>query len=288
MTWEDVDQTRMSKAVLKRTALSESPSRFCKFELQVSTGAKSCCGPPALSSGESTTGCGLLACFQNEVLKCRENLDEGAIRKELRRAHRLSSSGVRLTVGRRDVFSRRRLVAKFSPERPANRWGVSLHDAWFAQRRADRQCCSLRRRRYALSRDGSCSTRRNFSKLRDRLDAFDALVENHYRYYQFCSNMLVAVVAVFLARATHLETVCSIDRLQIALLMLGGVFLAASRDTLGKYYGRATQLLGTRPDREQGHYDDERISSRTGYSAKKGAKRPESGLQGNDHGGEDG
>ncbi len=101
----------------------------------------------------------------------------------------------------------------------------------------------------------------DFSKLRDRLDAFEALVENHYRYYQFYSNMLVAVVAVFLARAAHLGTVCSTDRLQIVLLLLAGVFLAASRDTLGKYYGRASQLLGTRPGREKGQDDDERISS---------------------------
>ncbi len=100
--------------------------------------------------------------------------------------------------------------------------------------------------------------------------------------------MLVAVVAVFLARATHLGTVCSIDHLQIVLLMLAGVFLAASRDTLGKYYGRASQLLGTRPGREKGHYDDERISSRGGHAVEEGTRGQKAGTGGQDHGGEDG
>jgi len=135
---------------------------------------------------------------------------------------------------------------------------------------------------------GLISPEWDFSKLRGRLDAFEALVENHYRYYQFYSNMLVAVVAVFLARATHLGTVCSTDRLQIVFLLLACVFLAASRDTLGKYYGRASQLLGTRPYREKGHYDDERLSPRSGHAIEEGAKGRESGFKGKDDGGEDG
>ena len=120
----------------------------------------------------------------------------------------------------------------------------------------------------------------DFSKLRDRLDAFEALVENHYRYYQFYSNMLVAV---FLSRATRIGTVCSTDRLQIVLLLLACVFLAASRDTLGKYYGRASQLLGTRPGREKDHYDDKRLSPRSGHADEEGAKGQGRSLQGKDH-----
>ena len=97
-----------------------------------------------------------------------------------------------------------------------------------------------------------------------------------------------AVVAVFLTRATQLGTVCSPDRLQIVLLTLAGVFLAASRDTLGKYYGRASQLLGTRPGREKGHYDDERLSSRGGHAVEEGTRGQKAGTGGQDHGGEDG
>ena len=62
--------------------------------------------------------------------------------------------------------------------------------------------------------------------------------------------------------------------------MLAGVFLAASRDTLGKYYGRASQLLGTRPGREKGHYDDERISSRGGHAVEEGAEEQGAGFKG--------
>ena len=72
------------------------------------------------------------------------------------------------------------------------------------------------------------------------------------------------------------------------LLMRAGVFLAASWDTLGKYYGRASQLLGTPPGREKGQYYDERLSSRGGHAVEEGAKGRESGFKGKDHGGEDG
>ncbi|MEE8133504.1 MAG: hypothetical protein V3T56_00515, partial [Gemmatimonadales bacterium] len=89
-------------------------------------------------------------------------------------------------------------------------------------------------------------------------------------------------------RATRLEVAWSVEGLQITLLMLGGVFLAASRDTLGKYYGRAAQLLGTRPGREKGHYDDERISSRGGHAVEGGTRGQKAGTGGQDHGGEDG
>lgn len=75
------------------------------------------------------------------------------------------------------------------------------------------------------------------SKLQTNLDAFDALVENHYRYYQFCSNMFVGLFVVYAAR---LPQGFGINLLFIGLLT---IFFAASRDALTKYYRRATLLL---------------------------------------------
>jgi hypothetical protein len=44
---------------------------------------------------------------------------------------------------------------------------------------------------------------RNDARLQDRLAAFEAPVENHYRYYQFYANMLVALLLVVAARLLH-------------------------------------------------------------------------------------
>ena len=80
----------------------------------------------------------------------------------------------------------------------------------------------------------------DFGRLQDKLQAFDALVENHYRYYQFYANMLVAV-----AFASGCD-VCSGSRDAIhsiwaivGLVFIENVFFAGSRDALRKYYSRA-------------------------------------------------
>ena len=38
-----------------------------------------------------------------------------------------------------------------------------------------------------------------FTNLEDKLQGYLALIENHYRYYQFYSNMLIAVAFSFAA-----------------------------------------------------------------------------------------
>ena len=86
-----------------------------------------------------------------------------------------------------------------------------------------------------------------FANLEDKLQGYLALIENHYRYYQFYSNMFIAVAFSFSARC-----VCNGQAFRSQLwpaagfLILESVLLAGSRDTLRKYYTRTQQLLSAR------------------------------------------
>ena len=89
------------------------------------------------------------------------------------------------------------------------------------------------------------------SRLSERLQGFEALVENHYRYYQFYANMLVALA---LAYPTWRVSAGSglFQPTDLGFLLVEGVFLAASRDALRRYYHRSAILLGTR-ERQVSH-----------------------------------
>jgi hypothetical protein len=86
----------------------------------------------------------------------------------------------------------------------------------------------------------------SFGNLEDKLQGFLLLVESHYRYYQFYSNMFVAVA--FAAVACLVEgggTAKAIGWPGVGFLALELVLFAGSRDTLRKYYSRTRQLLNT-------------------------------------------
>jgi hypothetical protein len=82
-----------------------------------------------------------------------------------------------------------------------------------------------------------------FAVLDQKLQAFQLLVESHYRYYQFYANMFVALVIAFAAWA--------IEQSDMGRLLLGStIFLVVevtlflgSRDTIRKYYRRSEELL---------------------------------------------
>ena len=94
------------------------------------------------------------------------------------------------------------------------------------------------------------------SKLQERLGAFEALVENHYRYYQFYGNMLVAMLLLVGARmAVSGRGLTNPDLIDCGILALAVLYWAGSRDTLRHYYTRAAFLLGTT---ESEVHDDER------------------------------
>ena len=88
------------------------------------------------------------------------------------------------------------------------------------------------------------------SKLNERLEAFKAIVEAHYRYYQFHSNCLVAMLFSYAAwRPSFGSRPFWSD---LGIVFLSAIFFAVSRDNLRRYYGRAAVLLGTL-DKEFSH-----------------------------------
>ena len=86
----------------------------------------------------------------------------------------------------------------------------------------------------------------HFANLEGKLQGYLTLIENHYRYYQFYSNMLVAGAFAFSAYvfsdglpSTHLMGAT------VGFLVVEIILFAGSRDTLQKYYTRTQQLLNS-------------------------------------------
>ena len=79
-----------------------------------------------------------------------------------------------------------------------------------------------------------------FERLNECLPAFETLVEIHYRYYQFYSNSIVAMLIFALCRWWKLGF-----SLLEAILLAVCVFVLffGARDTLDKYYRRVEALL---------------------------------------------
>ena len=85
----------------------------------------------------------------------------------------------------------------------------------------------------------------------DKYEVFQGIVDNHYRYYQYYSNSLVAVVissAAYMRLYHHLIGFW----LTVGVLALLWVLYVGSRDALEKYYLRAAQVLGEVPDDQVG------------------------------------
>jgi hypothetical protein len=94
-----------------------------------------------------------------------------------------------------------------------------------------------------------------FANLDERLCGFLALVENHYRYYQFFGNTFIA--AAFTYRANLIAEGRQIWRdgwAAFAFVILEIILFIGSRDTLRKYYSRAERLLGESDSSKNGAY----------------------------------
>jgi hypothetical protein len=82
------------------------------------------------------------------------------------------------------------------------------------------------------------------TQLGEQLTAFDYLVENHYRYYQFVANLLIAAGGTYLAnRLLGQSAVLGIATDAVVLIVCGVLFFA-SRDALAKYYSRTSSVMG--------------------------------------------
>ncbi len=84
----------------------------------------------------------------------------------------------------------------------------------------------------------------NLESLEDKFRSFDRVVEDHYRYYEFYGGMTIATgFSYFVWRLQ--QTTTGVGCCDILFLIIEVVFIAASRDALRNYYGRAAQVLGT-------------------------------------------
>lgn len=84
----------------------------------------------------------------------------------------------------------------------------------------------------------------NFVRLQANIDAFEAAIDHHYRYYQFYANTLLALPVVVLGRWPFAEVVPGHAILAAgAIGSIAVLFFVASRDALRKYYARASVLI---------------------------------------------
>lgn len=84
----------------------------------------------------------------------------------------------------------------------------------------------------------------DFALLAERTEAYELLIENHYRYYKFYANALMAMVFAFSAwRSANPFSIVPLGWPEAITAALSILFFAASRDTLRKYYTRAGMLL---------------------------------------------
>lgn len=84
----------------------------------------------------------------------------------------------------------------------------------------------------------------DFSVLQANLTAFEGAVENHYRHYQFYGNMLIALLLmVAIDPRILLRFGFSAATSAIGFLLVLILFFTTSRDTLRKYYARASVIL---------------------------------------------
>ncbi len=88
----------------------------------------------------------------------------------------------------------------------------------------------------------------DFTLFAERLAAYETLVSNHYRYYQFYANTLVDIWFTYVSRLLALPAWCRREVwLGIGFLGIECILVMGSWDTLRKYYVRTGALLGQGP-----------------------------------------
>ncbi len=83
----------------------------------------------------------------------------------------------------------------------------------------------------------------DFSKLGQNVEAFNLLIEIHYRHYQFFGGMVVATAIAYLSHRLRNGSLWPLEWSDLGFLLIEAFFLRTSRDILAKYYGRSRQLL---------------------------------------------
>lgn len=91
------------------------------------------------------------------------------------------------------------------------------------------------------------------SHLETRLDAFDYVVEAHYRYYQFYANTIVAIALAYgLNRFIKPSPFLGFGT-DLGVAILCTVLFVGSRDALSNYYAGTTRLVGQVAEKDSGN-----------------------------------
>lgn len=109
-------------------------------------------------------------------------------------------------------------------------------------------------------------------KLADSLEAFNYLVENHYRYYQFYANTLVALPCAYLVQRISSPNAAMSVWTDFLLLATCCFLFAGSRNALQLYYRRAVTLLGTVRERKPVMTNGNHAAEQSGLKPATGAK----------------
>jgi hypothetical protein len=82
------------------------------------------------------------------------------------------------------------------------------------------------------------------------LNGFDYVVQNHFRYYEFTGNTLIALLGTYVLNRLS-DSLPFLGLLSdLVVIVIAAVLVAASRDALAKYYHRSSQLLGGIAEKE--------------------------------------
>lgn len=91
----------------------------------------------------------------------------------------------------------------------------------------------------------------DFELFAERIAAYEVLVSNHYCYYQFYANMLVASVFAYASRWVQIERWDRVEySFALGVVLVVAILFLGAADTLRKYYERTGALLnrdGGRP-----------------------------------------
>lgn len=101
----------------------------------------------------------------------------------------------------------------------------------------------------------------DFSVLQQNIAGFEAMVEYHYRYYQFYANTLIAILAWVINPRALILLVTSEPGLVAIIPPLLVLLFLSSRDALQKYYTRSESLLHTKIMRKD-RFNDQWSKSR--------------------------
>jgi len=84
----------------------------------------------------------------------------------------------------------------------------------------------------------------NAQALEQNPSAFNYLIENHYRYFQFYANTFVAVIWTYFIYRSHSTSSHLTFGSDAGVMLLCAVLFAGSRDALGKFRTRSRLLAG--------------------------------------------